>query len=1436
MMSDHPTILLIDDASADRMIYGRFLLRDSQSQYIILEAASGQEGLNLCQQVLPDLILLDYRLPDMDGLEFLSALEQQFGQSAVPVITLTGQGDERIAVQMIKGGAQDYLVKAKLTSESLCAAVRTAIQQFRLQQQLQWQQQQQHLINAIALQIHQSLNLQTILDTSVDEIRQSLKADRVVVYQLAPDTTVRVVAESVLPNFPSCLGIQFDQPCDQEPLFANLVNGQSVAIPDIDQANLTDACLSLLKPFQVKALLAVPILLKTEELHPSDDAITIAPFPQLQPQPNAVETQLWGLLLVQQCHGARQWHTTESNLLKPLAVQMAIAIQQAELHHSLQTLNAALEQQVQERTAALQISQDKLSDILDSAIACIISYRLYDTVTASWQAQAFPTRGWEYEYCSAGSEKVFGFTPQEFTSDKLLWHRQIFPEDWHNVIVPRFAAVLAQETTTVEYRFRHKNGSLQWISESLTSRWDHATNSWIVTVVSTNISDRKQIETERNIVEAARKLRETQLWHQQVAMTQLSQSAAIYSGNLDVAMQHITQTAAQTLNVERLSVWFYSSDRQTLDCTSLYQLSTQSHTAGTQLNVSDYPAYFQALDTDKLIAAHDAHHDPRTQEFSDAYLTPLGITSMLDIPIRSGGETVGVLCLEQVGSIREWLLEEQNFGTYLAHLVSLALEARDRKHAEAESQQNQRFLDSIIEHLPNMVFVKDAQDLRFVRFNRAGEELLGYSRDDLIGKNDYDFFPQEEADFFTSIDRTVLKSGELLDIPEEPIQTRWNGIRFLHTKKIPLVDKNGKPQYLMGISEDITEYKQAQEALRQSEERWQLAIQGNNDGIWDWNIVTGETFRSPRWYEILGYTPDELSSSNDEWSRRIHPQDVEKVIAFNQAYLKRQFPIYDIEYRIRCKDGSYKWLQSRGQAQWNEAGEPIRMVGSFRDISDLKLAEDALRRSERRYATLTEISPVGIFRTDIEGDCLYVNPSWCQMAGLSPDAASGRGWVSAIYPDDRDRITSGWDQATLSKSPFAAEFRFQRPDGSITWVVSQAVAEQDINGNVVGYVGTVTDISDRKQFEIALQEAKETAEVANRAKGEFISRMSHELRTPLNAILGFTQVMQGDPNLSTDYQDYLNSIYDGGEHLLKLINNILAIARMDTESSVTDEKDFDLYLMLEDLKQSFAPSVQAKRLKFKLEYALSIPRYIHTNERNLRQILMNLLENAIQFTEQGQITLRVSKYIPWQQPATTATPLVYPTSFANLYFEVEDTGPGIAPSDIGHVFKAFMQARMSQHAGQGLGLGLAISQQLIHGMDGEISVESTVGKGTIFRFHIKIDTPIQSQSPTHSPSSPTSLSHQPEIAIAPSPPHSPTLICWTEEKVMETLSAAMPQSWFDELHYAATRGLDQEIVQLIAQIPQDYNHCAECLRNWTEHFLFNKIIELTQRMTTPWES
>jgi len=269
---------------------------------------------------------------------------------------------------------------------------------------------------------------------------------------------------------------------------------------------------------------------------------------------------------------------------------------------------------------------------------------------------------------------------------------------------------------------------------------------------------------------------------------------------------------------------------------------------------------------------------------------------------------------------------------------------------------------------------------------------------------------------------------------------------------------------------DISEQKRVEEKLQENEKYFRLALDATSDGVWERNPQTGEIYYGENWAKILGYSSQEIKEENITWEDLLHPDDKERSMAEVQKYLEGRTKTYVAEFRMRCKDGGWKWIRAKGKVvEWDSNGKPLRFVGTHTDISDRKHTEGNLRNSEERFQTLIALSPAGIYLTDSQGNYLYVNQQWCKMAGLSEKDALGNGWIDGIHPDDRELVFSFWNQMLESGGSKGVEYRLITPAGKTTWIHSQAQAMPGGNAGRAKYLVVNTDITTRKQAEIELK-------------------------------------------------------------------------------------------------------------------------------------------------------------------------------------------------------------------------------------------------------------------------------------------------------------------------------------------------------------------------------
>ena len=446
-------------------------------------------------------------------------------------------------------------------------------------------------------------------------------------------------------------------------------------------------------------------------------------------------------------------------------------------------------------------------------------------------------------------------------------------------------------------------------------------------------------------------------------------------------------------------------------------------------------------------------------------------------------------------------------------------------------------------------------------------------------------------------------------------------------------------------------------------------------------------------------------------------------------YIAKPWQFEDLKLTVKEAVNSYHKDKkiAKKNAQLQQMNQALEQLNASLEqkvaerTAELAKAEAELRQSEEKFAGAFRSSPSPITLTRLSDSChIEVNDSFCDFTGYSREEIIGHTalelnlWVNLEARTQLFQVLQ--EKGTIRNY----EFDFRTKSGVVKTAL---LAAELINLNGQTCVIAVSqDISDRKQVEAAMQEAKEAAERANRAKSEFLANMSHELRTPLNAILGFTQLLTRDSSLNQEQHQSIEIINRSGEHLLTLINDVLQMSKIEVGKVTLDNQSFDLYRLLESLEAMFQLPAQNKGLQLIFECAPDIPQYVQTDESKLRQVLINLLGNAIKFTSSGGVRLRVTGAM-----GNSGFPLgikrngkEIPSTSYSLSFEVEDTGPGIAPEEIDIIFEAFAQTATGRKSLEGTGLGLPISQKFVQLMGGDITVSSTLGEGSIFKFDIEI--------------------------------------------------------------------------------------------------------------------
>ncbi len=639
---------------------------------------------------------------------------------------------------------------------------------------------------------------------------------------------------------------------------------------------------------------------------------------------------------------------------------------------------------------------------------------------------------------------------------------------------------------------------------------------------------------------------------------------------------------------------------------------------------------------------------------------------------------------------------------------AMVLELERQREMARHQEERGRVYSAIVNQSLYSIALVDLETGRFLEFNESAYLRLGYEAEEFakmgIFQVDANLLPEELAaiavilrrESSLTLERSHLhKSGDLRDVSIVAHLLR------LHNRDTAAC-----------IWTDITDRKQAEAALRESELRWKFALEGSGLGMWDWNIQSGELYLTPTWKAQIDYADSEFPNSYEAWREHLHPDDAASLLAALDSYLAGDSAEFKVEFRLRRKLGEYKWIQGRGMVmEHTPDGRPIRMIGVHIDIDARIRAEAALKASEAHFRNLFESAGDAIL---LLGNGVFMD---CNQRALELFHCTDHGDLLGRSPSRFSPPTQpdGGDSELLSRERIAAatltpqrfEWRHCRLDGE------EFDSEVTLNGMRFGddhlIQAIVRDISERRHMIAELEQARDAAEHASRAKSEFLANMSHEIRTPMNAIIGMAELALAG-SLPEKQRKQVAKIRGASESLLRILNDILDFSKIEAGKLAMEHVAFRLDSVFDHLAELFQQRAAEKGIELALETDPQLAGAWLGDPLRLGQVLINLAGNAIKFSTGGRVTLTARlRETPDQEPH-------------RVEFAVADQGIGMTPEQVGQLFQAFSQADTSTTRRYGgTGLGLAISRRLVEMMDGRIEVESQPGRGSVFRFCIPLE-------------------------------------------------------------------------------------------------------------------
>ena len=661
-----------------------------------------------------------------------------------------------------------------------------------------------------------------------------------------------------------------------------------------------------------------------------------------------------------------------------------------------------------------------------------------------------------------------------------------------------------------------------------------------------------------------------------------------------------------------------------------------------------------------------------------------------------------------VGNVRQDGMARQPFDqTSLDALAAIGAVISQRvQHIEAveqrlrEQREHIDYLAEVVKTCPIAVLASNEHGM-IDYANPAADALHGYATGELLGRHIASLYqPSGDPELWAQIQDTV-RDGAVWSTQMRAVTKQGRQI-YIAASAYQLLDPHNNFKALIHFHRNVTRHVQAEQRLRASEQRFRHIIESTTDYVYTVGVDNGramKTTHGPGCERVTGYPPDAFEKDHALWFRMVYPADRSR-LQDHVASLLAGEDVGPLEHRIISRDGDLRWIRNAPVLNYHSEGELVSYEGVITDITQRKLAEEALHVKD--IAIAASLNPIAM--ADLKGRFQYVNDAFLRLWGFDcVEEVIGRYAAEVAYEKAAAEAAMALvrDQGT-----WTGELLGQGRDGSTFDLQITANLVRDESGEPVCFMVWFLDITARKQAEQALRLAKETAEAASNAKSIFLANMSHEIRTPMNAIIGYGDLLAGTP-LDDEQQAQVAIIQDAANSLLALLNEVLDLSKIESGKLECEMLDVPLADLLGHVDALFAPQARAKELRFQVELGSGVPTIIRTDPTRLRQCLINLVSNAIKFTPSGSVHVRLGGDNHRDQDG--------------VRFEVEDTGIGIAPENQSRIFESFVQAdHGTTRQYGGTGLGLAITRKITKLLGGTLRLHSQPGQGSTFSLWLPI--------------------------------------------------------------------------------------------------------------------